>query len=382
MNIQTETTLSGTAKVVRVYRLGTRRLTRAHLALQRRPETVGALGQVATSAAVALAQQLGCPVTVKAHLVDATFQLERALGRSQALALVALDAPASVGVLEVDRPVLLAALARMSGGSALPTPSAGLNRIEEAAFGFLALVALDAGRAHEATERLFTPRLLGANVTREEALDAVDGRAAHLAVRLDLDVAGVKGQARLFLHARAVQAQVQAEPLAEPGELLPEVSAASIEVRTFAGQATLDAPALASLEPGDVVLFDGLSCSQGHLQGAGRLSSSGFAVLGAFGADGFHISRAFARGFPQESSMSIPASKNDSASLPVEVEIELTRLRLTVAELAQVRPGAILPLHINASEPVLLKVGDRAVARAELVEIEGEVGARILSLLS
>lgn len=74
--------------------------------------------------------------------------------------------------------------------------------------------------------------------------------------------------------------------------------------------------------------------------------------------------------------------RDETPALPVEVEVELTRLRLTVGELAGIRAGSILPLHINAAEPVLLRVGDRAVARAELVEIEGEVGARILTLLS
>ena len=67
--------------------------------------------------------------------------------------------------------------------------------------------------------------------------------------------------------------------------------------------------------------------------------------------------------------------------LPVDVEIELTRLMMSLSDLAALKPGALLPLRINASEPVLLRVGDRAVARAELVDIEGEVGARILCLL-
>ena len=68
-------------------------------------------------------------------------------------------------------------------------------------------------------------------------------------------------------------------------------------------------------------------------------------------------------------------------SLPVDVEIELTRLRLTLGELSSLKPGALLPLRISSSEPVYLRVGDRRVARAELVEIENEVGARILDLL-
>lgn len=67
--------------------------------------------------------------------------------------------------------------------------------------------------------------------------------------------------------------------------------------------------------------------------------------------------------------------------LPVDVEIELTRVMVPLSELAALKPGALLPLHISANEPVLLRVGDRAVARAELVEIEGEVGARVLALL-
>ena len=80
--------------------------------------------------------------------------------------------------------------------------------------------------------------------------------------------------------------------------------------------------------------------------------------------------------------MSQSAPRNETPALPVEVEIELTRLRLTVAELASIKPGSILPLHINSAEPVVLRVGDRAVARAELVEIDGEIGARILTLFS
>ena len=76
-----------------------------------------------------------------------------------------------------------------------------------------------------------------------------------------------------------------------------------------------------------------------------------------------------------------PPPLEEGAALPVEVEVELARLRMPLSELAMLRPGAVLALHMNASEPVLLRVGDRAVARAELVEVEGEVGARILALL-
>lgn len=67
---------------------------------------------------------------------------------------------------------------------------------------------------------------------------------------------------------------------------------------------------------------------------------------------------------------------------PVEVEVELARLPLSLGALGELRPGAILPLRVRSGDPVLLRLGDRAVARAELVDLEGEVGARILALLA
>jgi type III secretion protein Q len=41
----------------------------------------------------------------------------------------------------------------------------------------------------------------------------------------------------------------------------------------------------------------------------------------------------------------------------------------------------VIPLHINAAQQVVVRIGDKAVARAELVEIEGEIGARIVAML-
>ncbi len=382
MNLNAERRITGTAKLFRVHRLGTRKLTRAHLVLQDRPASVQSLAGSLPAVARALSQKLGCEVSLSARLLEETFWPERSTGTGGVHALVALDACAGVALLELDRPVVLAAVGRLSGGVAAAGPSSRLTRIEEAGLGFLLLVALAPVRTNEVAERRFCPRLLGANLDRREALSSMDFRAAHLAVQLDMKVGDVAGQGRLFVPARLAQAQLQAEPRGTPGELAPELLEARLPLTSFAGRAVLDGSELAALEPGDVVLFDGLALLQGALHGEGRLRASGFDLHGAFGADGFHLSRAVPRGFPQESRMSHPAPPEDASSLPVEVEIELTRLRLSVGELANVRPGAILPLHINAAEPVLLKVGDRAVARAELVEIEGEVGARILALLA
>ena len=68
--------------------------------------------------------------------------------------------------------------------------------------------------------------------------------------------------------------------------------------------------------------------------------------------------------------------------LALRVEVELTQLVVPLSDLATLRPGSIVPLRITAREPVTLCVGGRPVARAELVEMDGELAARILTLLN
>ncbi len=366
----------------RLYRMGNRRLTRAHLALQRRPELPRAWSSLVSSAAGALEAQLGTQLSAQANILESVFGLDRHLAPDAAFALFELDAGGGVAVLEIEKPLLGAALERLSGGAGRLTPVTKLTRIEVAAFGFLALVALQAVRTDALVEELFAPRLKAVNPSIAEVMELADLRVPQVGVRIALKIGSAEGQARLFLPARLLQAAVESQPLPAPGSLPAKVLQASLRVRTFATKLQLDLDELRGLQPGDVVLLDGLSLSAGALHGAVRLQSRTFELFGALGTEGFTHSRAQARKFPQEDSMSKPVAQDEAASLPVEVEVELTRLSLTVAELATLRPGAILPLRINGSDPVMLRVGDIAVARAELVEIEGEVGARILSVLS
>jgi type III secretion protein Q len=70
------------------------------------------------------------------------------------------------------------------------------------------------------------------------------------------------------------------------------------------------------------------------------------------------------------------------SELPVELEVELARFSLTLTELGGLASGTVLPLHIPAGAPVFVRAGDRRIARAELVEIDGEIAARILEMIS
>jgi type III secretion protein Q len=370
-----------TAQVRPLVRLGHRKLTRAHVALSHKPalraEAAGALH----AACAALEQQLRCPVTGEGRLLPSALEPSRHLPATAAFALFDLSACGSTALLEAELPFAVAVLDRLSGQQARPAAATQLTRIEEAALSFVLLVSLNALRHHEPLQRLFAPRLLSVHLWRREVQDRLLP-GLHVGVELKLDVGGVEGALRLWLPAPAVQTAA-AEEAPSPGTVAPQVAAASLVARVFAGGSVLDAADLGALGPGDVVLLDGIQLQDRQLRGNARLIAPTFHLTGAFTDAGFTVERARCRANPQESPMSTPPPPplDEGAALPVEVEVELARLRMPLSELAMLKPGAVLALHMNASEPVLLRVGDRAVARAELVEVEGEVGARILALL-
>ena len=66
--------------------------------------------------------------------------------------------------------------------------------------------------------------------------------------------------------------------------------------------------------------------------------------------------------------------------LPVELTAEVGRLRMTARELVELSPGAVLPLGRPLAGPVELVVGGKVVAIGELVDIEGELGVRLVQL--
>ena len=68
------------------------------------------------------------------------------------------------------------------------------------------------------------------------------------------------------------------------------------------------------------------------------------------------------------------------ASVPVVVRIEMGSVTLSAGDFAALRPGDIIETSNPIGEPVVLRVGGRAVAQGELVNIEGQLGVRICEL--
>jgi len=63
----------------------------------------------------------------------------------------------------------------------------------------------------------------------------------------------------------------------------------------------------------------------------------------------------------------------------IELQVEVARFTLTLAELQRLRPGDVLATGRRIGEHVTLRVAGQAFAEAELVDIEGELGVKLLS---
>lgn len=65
---------------------------------------------------------------------------------------------------------------------------------------------------------------------------------------------------------------------------------------------------------------------------------------------------------------------------PVTVNIEVARLELRLADLAALGVGEVLRTGRPLGAEVTLSVGERVIARGELVDVDGELGVQILEL--
>jgi type III secretion protein Q len=349
------------------------KLTRAHLAINARPATSGALSDATTRVAQKLGAQLKTTLGCRASLLASTLHPFTHLA-ARALFVTLEFGGEALGILELDPLAAGAMLGRITGGQEPVGVPTKLSHIEEAALGWLALASLAELRSEPAFAAL-CPRLVSLTLDRGEVLRQIDARLRHVAIQLDLEVGETKCMARLLLPSLWLQAKFDALPAEADVSLRDEVSSATIPARCLLGGAILPQADAAALTCGDVVLFNGLAQHATGLLGSARLIGPNFELRGTFTEAGFTLTRAFERP-TQESEMS-----QLDPTIPVEVEIELTRLRLPLHQLGSVRPGSVLPLHINAAQQVIVRIGDKAVARAELVEIEGEIGARIVAML-
>ncbi len=181
-----------------------------------------------------------------------------------------------------------------------------------------------------------------------------------------------------------------ARTLANHLERIPIVAA--IELATVA----FSVHEVDRLREGDVVVFSA-HVHPGRLERVGEME--GRIRIGVFVADCFlHkngdvvLRNAFRTDTPpaeltrpyRKSRMTDTTSTNNEkttailAHAPIPLTVEVGRVSLTGADIAGLCNGSILQLGRRIDSPVDLTVGDRLIGRGVLVDVEGELGVRVI----
>ncbi len=358
-------------------RLTTRKVGRARVLLGRRPALLSELDSLQVAAAGALSGALGGPVVLEARAGDTPLMPGRALGHSALFCILALAGPGSEAVLELD-PRLAAALASVRTGAAVPdVPVLAVTPFERALVAELLLTVLAALREVGTAESRWSPRLVGVCAGRCE-VEARLGPGPVVALAFDLVASAVRGRAVLYIPELALRAVALQVPVARADGVAGDgPGRASINFSPRLRCGAVWAHELAALVTGAAVVLPGAHVADGVVHGQLALVRRGVALAGTLSSAGFRLACAEQEIPSQEVTEVDPVL----SELPVELEVELARVPLSLAEIGALRPGAVLPLRVSTGDPVFLRVGDRRIARAELVEVEGEVAARVLELV-
>ena len=164
---------------------------------------------------------------------------------------------------------------------------------------------------------------------------------------------------------------------------LAALDALPLDLRIVAAMVPMTAADLASLEVGDAWMLGASEWAKtlrGDVVLAAPQAETGAAA--ALVEGGVLVLRAGQKELRQES-MPSEGDKDPIVEavgdVPIVVRVEVGTARMTAREWADVGVGDVIGLGHKLAEPVTLRVGGAEVATGELVDIEGEIGVRILS---
>jgi type III secretion system YscQ/HrcQ family protein len=259
------------------------------------------------------------------------------------------------------------------GGDAESSASAGIVALDELSRGALAYLV---ARMLAALGDGWTLRNI-IELTQLEAAVIEDCVVCPLAVRLG----PVLLNARAYIPDRLVIQNI-------PERIsVRSLHALRVALSASAGYARLPASTLRELGCGDVVVLEhsalvresdrwrgqvraGLLGSRNHLQCA--LEDQALRVLS------YAHEKELAMTTGTIHKASEIAASNVGSDAAIELQVEIARFSLSLGELQRLQAGDVLTTGRKIGERVSVQVGGQAFAEGELVDVEGEVGVRLL----
>jgi len=317
-------------------------------------------------------------------------------------------------IVDLDAGLAANAIDRLLGGKGedahIQRP---LTEIEEGVLSFLILQVI--AQVHSGWE---TGREMGLTLdrfaTRYADIQALlDPAPSFFMLGAKLAMGRQIGYARVFLPLGLMTKTFGAIPAqsgSSPGEhelmkkLLMSLGELKVQARIELAQLDLHGPDLANLEVGDIVILENHNLAKGANGFEGTVSIK----LGA-GMNGGLKGRLFneenqsrleiveivteekppevimpqpegAQASPEQSGDNFAETEGLLRDVDAPVVVELGRIRLNTAQVIRLRAGQILRLPRGPNDPVDLVVNGKLFARGELIEVDGELGVRLLQV--
>jgi type III secretion protein Q len=298
--------------------------------------------RVAVMAATGLASVIGGEVAVRGRLLPT-------LPEPAGVALLPIELTALAGraTLAVECSLAARVAERVAGGTGRVAAAGTLGPAERAILELAVLGALDAIAADPAVEGALAPRL------------ALRGGAParSICVELVITAVGTQGRAYLALPESALRA------LPRTGDVPQALADVPVPGSLRGGHVSLAPGELDGLRSGDVLLLD-----EPPPGGAALLLAGGVTARGNLDGDSLEIE-----------DVALPAGAGHD-SPPIRIEVELATVDVPLRDVARIAPGAVIALRLDRRGEVTLRVGEMALARGELVDVDGTVGVRISSV--
>ncbi|MBJ6763110.1 type III secretion system cytoplasmic ring protein SctQ [Myxococcaceae bacterium JPH2] len=368
-------------------------------------------------------------LSVESVQVRPMAELRRFLGDPAFLAVLAPGALKGRAVMEVELALAHATVDLLLGGAGETVGLRPLSDIEEGVMGYVILEALKV-LSPGLQPGVPRPRLDGMARGVDEVSARLGEDGPMLAVHLHASLGAHSGMIRFVVPSAVLAA---AEPSVESEQRRTQaradwaaharrLSTLRDWLRAEIGVAEISGQDLASLRIKDVLLVDALSARPDRGEngtaelrlGSGR---AGYMAAEVFLEDGQYQARITdvilgEPGHPRavaEAEASAPGEEDEDftnpeldmppelegaalddvnkpegsdllGDVPLQVAVELARVPVTAEQVVGLRSGQVIELHRGPGEPVELSVNGKVVARGELVEMEGQLGVRILSL--
>ncbi len=394
--------------------------------------TVTSTGNVSASVAARLKELLEEEVSLSAEYVHVVSpkNLRRYVGEPTFLGVLAPQPNKTRGLLEVELSLAHAVLDILLGGAGEAVALRPLTDIEEGVLTYVLLETLKA-LTPNLDPSLPKLRLEGVCSGFDEAVGLLGDEPNLAVVQLRAQFGQHTGYVRLFVPQTVLatanppsDAEIRrARRAADASAHASRLAGARTYLRAEIGEVAISSNDLAQLRERDVVLIEQLAARPDRGEGgtakvrvgggitgyfeatvaleAGRFRLTlGALKLGeeAMGAEAAEAPPAGAEGEaapklgegPDESTN--PGSGGGRMSdenkegaellndIPLSLAVEIGRVPITAEEVVSLKAGQVIDLNRVPGEPLDLSVGGKVVARGELVEIEGNLGVRVLSL--